>query len=89
MIHLNNPFMKLAVICDGISYPVEAISTSAGEANVLCGLNPSLSVIGEDGGGLIYLVSNAKPDAAKPYVPPTEDQLERWASASELRAGTR
>ena len=74
---LNNPFMKLAVICDGISYPVEAICTSAGEANVLCGLNPSLSVMGEDGNGRYYLVGSAKPGAAKPYVPPTVDTLRR------------
>ena len=86
---LNNPFKKLAVICDGISYPVEAICTSAGEANVLCGLNPSLSVMGEDGNGRYYLVGSAKPGVAKPYVPPTEIQLEQWASAAELRAGTR
>ena len=86
---LNNPFMKLAVICDGISYPVEAICTSAGEANVLCGLNPSLSVMGEDGNGRCYLVSGAKPDAHKPMPFPTPEQLEQWASAAELRAGTR
>ena len=57
--------MKLVVICDGISYPVEAICTSVGEANVLCGLNPTLSVMGEDGNGRYYLVGSAKPGAAK------------------------
>jgi hypothetical protein len=69
--------MKLAVICDGISYPVEAVCTSEREANALCGLNPSLSVMGEDGSGRCYLVSGAKPDAHKLMPFPTVDKLKR------------
>lgn len=79
---LNNPHMKLVVNCDGISYPVEAICTSVGEANILCGLNPSLSVMGEDGNGRYYLVRSAKPEAPNPLPYPTPEQLEelvfRW-----------
>jgi len=86
---LNNPFMKLVVICDGISYPVEAICTSAGEANVLCELNPALSVMGEDGNGRCYLVSGAKPDAHKPMPFPTMDQLEGCMTAEQFQAMTR
>lgn len=86
---LNIPSEKNVVNCDGKLYSIVAICTSAGEANVLCGLNPSLSVMGEDGNGRYYLVGSAKPGVAKPYLPPTEIQLEQWASAAELRAGTR
>ena len=86
---LNNPFMKLAVICDGASYPVEAICTSVSEANVLCGLNPSLSVMGEDGNGRYYLVSSAKPDAHKPMPFPTTDQLDGCMTAEQFQAVAR
>ena len=78
---LNNPFMKLMVNCDGVNYPVEAICTSAGEANILCGLNPSLSVMGEDGNGRYYLVGSAKPDGAKPTPLPTTDALRQMIDA--------
>jgi len=66
--------MKLVVNCDGKNYTVEAVCTSAGEANVLCELNPALSVMGEDGNGRCYLVSGAKPDAHKPMPYPTAKQ---------------
>jgi hypothetical protein len=88
MICLNNPFMKLAVICDGISYPVEAICTSVGEANVLCGLNPSLSVMGEDGSNRYYLVRSAMPTPKHPHGKPTQKQLEQLVNTAEIRAGT-
>ena len=81
--------MKLTVNCDGILYPVEAVCTSEEEANALCALNPALTVMGEDGSGHCYLVSSAKPDTNNPMPYPTETQLEQWASAAELRAGTR
>lgn len=86
---LNNPFMKLMVNCDGKLYPVEAICTSAGEANILCGLNPSLSVMGEDGNGRYYLVGSAKPDAAKHYVPLTKEQLQGCMTAEQFQAVSR
>ena len=71
--------MKLMVNCDGKQYPVEAVCTSEGEANVLCGLNPLLSVMGEDGSGRCYLISGAKPDVHKPMPYPTREQLEWWS----------
>ena len=77
MVCLNNPFMKLVVNCDGKLYPVEAICTSEGEANVLCELNPALAVMGEDGNGRCYLVTGAKPEVHEPMPFPTVDQLRR------------
>jgi len=77
--------MKLVVNCDGVNYPVEAICTSAGEANVLCGLNPSLSVMGEDGNGHYYLVAGAKPEAPKVTSLATVEQLRRMQALAGRR----
>jgi len=47
--------MKLFVQSDKNKYEVKAICTSAGEANVIMGLNSNLAVICEDEKGNIYL----------------------------------
>ena len=55
MLKLSNPWMKLFVQSDKNKYEVKAICTSAGEANVIMGLNSNLAVICEDEKGNIYL----------------------------------
>ena len=86
---LNIPSEKNVVNCDGKLYSIVAICTSVGEANVLCGLNPSLSVMGEDGSGRYYLVGSAKPGVAKPTSLPTMDQLDGCMTAEQFQSVAR
>lgn len=61
MLNLSNPWMKLFIQSDNGKFRVRAICTSAGEANVICDMNPALGVICEDEKTGLIFVADLKP----------------------------